>query len=211
MQFYRRLLRLYPSSFRQLFVDEMLEVFALRIQEAQTQRDLVRLILLEVCSLPINLIQAYVAEFSTNASLVPVGGKSMVTQSIRSYQYILALSLIFIVPLCLSIFLPFFTNGLHLEASSSIARGEFDPKGLPPYNDGIGCVIHGFSMIGLVLIAPVWIATVSLIVSVTLQRQWKELTKHQRIVASLPLLLIVLVVSVALSPLGRTAIMWFLD
>lgn len=212
LEFYRRLLRLYPSAFRQLFVDEMLEVFALRIQEAQTQRDLVRIILLEVRSLPINLIQAYVAEFSTNASLVSVGDKSMLTQSVRKYQYVLTFSLIFVSLLCLFILLPFFAHGLHLEASSPIANGYFDPKGFFPYNNSIGSLIRWFGMIGLVLIAPIWVATVSVFVSVSLQREWKELTRRQRIVASLPLVLIVLVVSfIALSPLGQTAITWFLD
>lgn len=59
------------------------------------------------------------------------------------------------------IILPFFAYGLHLQPSSAVAGGGFDPKDLPLYQGSIGSLLRILGIIGLLslpligIIAPI--------------------------------------------------------
>lgn len=106
--------------------------------------------------------------------------------------------------------MPFFANNLHLQSSSSIANGYFDPKGFFPYNGEHGQVLYTLVTISL-LLTPLWGGIVILFGGISLWRHWDGLNKRQRTVSSLTLLSILLLGAMIVSPLGQTIITWFLD
>ncbi|MBX3064002.1 MAG: hypothetical protein KF726_13565 [Anaerolineae bacterium] len=106
------------------------------------------------------------------------------------------------------IIIPFFAYGLHLQPSSAVAGGGFDPKDLPLYQGSIGALLRVLGIIGLLALPLIAVFAPILALPKLIHRPL-ALLRHRSVIIAL------LVYAVALlfyfSQYGWVIRQWYLD
>lgn len=151
LRLYTHLLRLYPPGFRAEFAEEMRDVFALALAEAEQEGAfaLVETCLAELRDLPLSLVREHLHERQQKHLALEV---VMVTGTpILIYRF--CTSTLLAIPLAYGLFVvvPFFAMGLHLQPAELVTGGAFDPGSMPFYITPVGQMIH---LIGFCSVFP---------------------------------------------------------
>jgi hypothetical protein len=211
---YCHLLRLYPSRFRAEFADEMGAVFGEAVEANTDTLSLLSLLAGELWDLPINLLREYARERRTKALNILIEEKIMAEAVVpmRAFRRMTWTLLTIFVLYCLLILLPYFYNGLNQVSWDMLTSGLYDPKGYPPFvHEGV--VGAGIQLLGLlvVIMGLPTIATMGGVLGLTLRRHWHQLQQKQRILGSAAVVIAVFMLGIAVSPFGRTLMVWFMD
>ena len=112
---------------------------------------------------------------------------------------------------CMLILVPFFYSRLYMLTPEALISGLYDPKGYPPFALGdIGSAIYLIGVL-VALMGPATIAAMGGVLALTLRRHWHQLEQKQRLLGSTAVIVAVVMLGVAVSPFGRTIVVWFLD
>jgi hypothetical protein len=214
LDLHRALLRLYPKHFRAEFADEMSAVFGQALHESQDTLSVVGLMAGELHDLPINLLREHVRERRAHA-LTNLIEETIMAKTVfpkRAFRGLTWTLLTIFLLYCLLILLPYFYNGLNQVSWDMLTSGLYDPKGYPPfvYEGAIGTLTRILGVLVVIMGIPT-IAAMGGVLSLTLRRHWHQLQQKQRIVGSVAVVIAVFMLGMAVSPFGRTLMVWFLD
>lgn len=215
IQLYVRLLRLYPPHFRAEYADEMAEVFALAVGEAEDGLALLGIVGAELRDLPWSLFREHQRE---RRALLPVGEAVIINNHPNRIFRFCTVGMLFAFALyALVAVLPFFLLGIHLQPPDRVASGFFDPTNLPLYgaygeNFGRG---HGnplwFATIIILLITPLLQLGFGARLLTLIIRSRHVLKPAYRSIGITVVFLSVALIIFAASPLGLLIMGWWID
>lgn len=212
---YAQLLRLYPVRFRHEFADEMTAVFGQVVQESDDAWSLVGLLLGEVRDLPVNVIRAHVEERSENTNRILEGDIIVMSgNSPRTFRLCTLVTLAGVVIYTLTVVIPFFVLGIHLQPADRVAAGFFDPTNLPLYGGDFGRIygnIFWMATILVLIFAPLLEMVLGSSLFVMLLRNRTLYPQKQYLIGSFAAFTSISLVLFAASPLGRLILAWWLD
>ncbi len=202
VRIYDRLLRLYPRRFREVFADEMRDVFAQAVHNVRPFH-LAVLCARELREMPASLIREHLRE----RWAVTVAMSPGYTFTYRFYVLSILTGVILYLTL---IILPFFAYGLHLEDPGWVGGGSFDPKGLAIFANPVGCWLRLLGITTLVLL-PVWNTFFGLRLLFSLGWNWLRLLPGQRRLGFMAIVIGAALVGFIFSPAGRLIMRWYMD
>jgi hypothetical protein len=210
---YTESLRLYPARFRAEFADEMQDVFGQAVQAVGDPLEMLILAAGEVRDLPLSIIREHMRERRMNQQLILQ--EQTMTQTFIPLRALKGLTWTLIVGFvlyCLLILAPFFYYGLNELSWNTLISGLYDPKGYLPFALN-GMVGDGLQLLGIIVVIlwPPTIVAMGAVLALTLRRHWGQLNQKQRYLGSAALFMAAFLLSMALSPIGRTLTVWFLD
>lgn len=134
---------------------------------------------------------------------------SMMTRIFRLYVMLL------LGAVCLTLLLtivPFFMYGLHLQPSSAVALGAYDPKSFPPFagNTPLSIVVYWFAILLLVFV-PLWAVPLSLVTASITLRFRPQISARLQYTALLAVLAGAGLTLFSFTSLGRLLLVWLLD
>lgn len=212
VQSYGWLLRLYPQGFRAEYADEMREVFASAVAEADDNLALAGLCASEIRDLPLRVLQEHlqarrrrVLVTNTGVMMTDIGWPAHLFKGIN-------ISLFLICGLFMvTIALPFFALGLHTQTSMEVISGPLGPEAFVLYRNGI------FNpnplpklAIWILLGAPIWGVVFGIGNFFLLVWLWRHLSSQRRLMGMAALLAGAAPLLFLLLPVGgNTALWWF--
>ncbi len=210
IEWYSRMLRLYPPLFRAEFADEMQDVFTAAVQDCSDGWSLIGLAAGEVRDLPFRLLQEHLATrrkqtLATDTGVI-IMDSGTAGQVFRFFGWSL---LIVLVVFALMAVLPFFALGLQTHSQMEVISGSLGPEAFPPYS-GYQNPLPGIAVF-ILLGAPVWNVVFGVIVLLMLAFLWRRLPSRQRyfglvsvVAAVVPLLFLFL-------PVGKNLFSWWMN
>ncbi len=210
IQFYTRLLRLYPPQFRADYADEMRDVFAQAVQENENTLSALSLVLAEVRDLPVRLVQEHFAERRKRVLLANTGVIMMESGlSVQIFRFFSRSLFVVLAVFAVMVVLPFFALGLQAQTQMEVISGSLDPEAFPPYG-GSPNLLPKVAVLVL-LAAPVWNAIFGVGVLVMLGIFWKRLSSHYRLLGIVAVLAAIAPTLFLLSPEGINVASWWMN
>jgi hypothetical protein len=210
IRLYSGLLRLYPARFRAEFTDEMVEVFRLQLESADSPSMPLLRLLIELRDLPVSVIRERLHErrkriLATNTGVIMM-------DSGRSIQFLRIFSIsLFIVlaTFAVMVVLPFFWLGLYGQTEMEVISGSLGPEAFPLYG-GKPNVLPGIAVL-MMLVAPVWDAIFGGGVLLMLGMFWRRLSPRQRRFGLLAVMAAITPTLFMLLPVGRILFSWWMN